>query len=170
MITVTQAYKFEELTHDAQQRAINSLCDINVDHDWWDYIYDDAERAGIKITSFGLDRNRHATSKIESPAETARLILEQHGDTCETYKTAQAWLKEYTPVSEYHDRLEAIAYNARGRFCTYNKLIQTQEIIADLNDDFSKEITEDYSIILQHSILFVLIESFDFLIDQQLIV
>lgn len=37
------AYKFAELSEMAKQKALESLYDLNVDYDWWDYIYDDAK-------------------------------------------------------------------------------------------------------------------------------
>lgn len=37
----TKVYKFIELSETAQAKAIESFYDINVDFDWWDFIYDD---------------------------------------------------------------------------------------------------------------------------------
>ena len=49
-------YTFEELSPEGQRKAIERYYDINVDHEWWRYTYDDAEDIGLKITEFDLDR------------------------------------------------------------------------------------------------------------------
>ena len=38
----TIVYQFDELTPEAQQKAIERLCSINVDFEWWDSTYEDA--------------------------------------------------------------------------------------------------------------------------------
>ena len=44
--TETTLYTFEELTDEAQEKALEHLWDINVDYEWWDFIVED-------ISSFG---------------------------------------------------------------------------------------------------------------------
>jgi len=36
-IVETKVYHVNELSDEAKENAISNLCDINVDHDWWDY-------------------------------------------------------------------------------------------------------------------------------------
>jgi hypothetical protein len=117
-------YKFNELSESAKEKAIESLSDINVYHDWWQFIYEDAENIGLKITSFDLDRNRHAEGEFTGYAiDTAKDILEEHGKDCETYKTAEKFMSDY-----------------------YNTL---DEDIEELEEEFLKSLLEDYSIMLQ---------------------
>jgi hypothetical protein len=61
MITKTiNLYSFDELSTEAQNKAIENLSDINVDHEWWDFVYTDfitiAEYFGIEI-----EKNRNST-------------------------------------------------------------------------------------------------------------
>lgn len=53
--TTKNIYTFDELPEEIQEKAIDKLRDINVDHEWWEYIYDDAKEIGklmgIKITN-----------------------------------------------------------------------------------------------------------------------
>ena len=43
--TITkEVFTFDELSDDAKQTAIGAARDWNVDHDWWDIVYDDFER------------------------------------------------------------------------------------------------------------------------------
>jgi len=82
-------YSFDELSEEAQKKAINSHSDINVNSDWWESVYYDAKQTGLKITSFDLERNRHAKGNfILSACEVAQNILSNHGENCETFKTA----------------------------------------------------------------------------------
>lgn len=117
-------YKFSELSESAKQKAIENLSDINVDYNWWESTYEDAKNIGLKITSFELDRNRHAKGKFTGYAiDTAKDILEEHGQDCETYKTAEGF------ISDYNTTLD--------------------EDIEELEEGFLNSLLEDYSIILQ---------------------
>ncbi|MCK5610705.1 antitoxin of toxin-antitoxin stability system [Candidatus Pacearchaeota archaeon] len=43
----TEVFKFDELSEEAQQTAIEKLYDLNVDHDWWDF--EDAKQAAARM-------------------------------------------------------------------------------------------------------------------------
>ena len=98
---------------------------------------------GIKITSFDLDRRRHCEGQnIDDCESIANRIIAEHGEDCETYKTAKAFLAELDEIcqkfpeklDEYGDNINADDY---------------ESAIEDANADFLKSILEDYSIILQ---------------------
>jgi hypothetical protein len=142
MKTVTiEIYKFDELSEAAKQKAIQKHSGINVDYDWWSSTYEDAEQIGLKITSFDLERNRHAKGDFTlSAAEVAQNILSNHGEMCETYKTAQKFLEEYNPIfSEYMDE-NSEKYESS----------EAEEEMQDIEQDFLNSLLEDYSIILQN--------------------
>lgn len=131
MKTITKTYdvfSFDELDEDARQNALEKLWDINVDHEWWNFTFEDARNIGLKITEFDLDRNRYAKGEFIDPApEVAEKILSDHGKDCETYKTAKAFLdtiKEEYPNNDYD----------------YDEIIEK---------DFLYSLLEDYSIMLQ---------------------
>lgn len=140
----TKLYKFSELTEKAQQRAMEDLCSINVDFDWWKSTYEDAANVGIKITSFDLDRSRYADGKFTLSAyEVANKIKANHGENCETHKTAVSFIEDWDKlVKKYSDGI------------TLDKVAEDKEYEFDreadeLEEDFRKSILEDYSIILQ---------------------
>lgn len=137
--TITRnLHKFDEWSDDAKDKAIEKLWDINVDYDWWQWTYDDAEEIGLKITGFDLDYRSCEGNFINTAEYTAKNIIENHGDTCETYKDAQNYLKD----------LEiAIAKNLKENAdCDYPEdYLDTEEI----DNDFLKELLEDYRIMLQ---------------------
>ena len=52
-----QTKQYEVYTLDeVLDKAIERQWDINVDHEWWETVYDDAEMVGITIESFDIDR------------------------------------------------------------------------------------------------------------------
>ena len=132
-----EIYEFDELSESAQDKAIDNIRTINNDYEWWDSIYEDAKDAGIILESFDLDRNRHAKGYFSNGAEgCAHLIVDNHGEICETYKTARAYLKDRdklmrTPIDGDFD--ETALDNS----------------LNDLDTDFLQSILEDYSMSLQ---------------------
>jgi hypothetical protein len=133
-------YKFEELSEGAQQEAIERLSDINIDYEWWEYVYEDAERIGLKITSFDIDRGSYCKGKLTESAEgVAKNILSEHGKDCESYETAAGYLKELEELRE-KTRLNDSEYEEG-----YDDL-DTEDIDAE----FLRSLLEDYRIILTH--------------------
>lgn len=43
----TTLYQFDELTDKAKERALNNCRECNVDHDWWDYIYENEKTKAL---------------------------------------------------------------------------------------------------------------------------
>ncbi len=133
--TTRTLYKFDELSLEAQSKALDGMRDINVDFQWWEFTYQDAARIGLKITSFELDRARNATGGfIGTGHECAVLIIAEHGKDCETFKTATRYLASYpAKPEEEHD--------------TYGDWSEARD---NWEHEFLQDILEDYSIILQH--------------------
>lgn len=144
----TKVYEFAELTDAAKEKARDWYREHALDYEWWDSTYYDAERVGLKITGFDLDRNRHATGKfIASAEECAHKIEKEHGDECETFKTAQAYLKERDEIVNTAERDED------GEFVSQYDL---DEKLDDADAEFLKSILEDYSIMLQNECEYLL--------------
>jgi len=135
-------YKFSELSEEAQQKAIESLADINTDHDWWKATYEDAENIGLKITGFGL--NSYATAEvIDSHFMMAEEIVSGHGKDCDTHRIAKVFLKDWaTLVAKYatEDDPERVAEENLEEF---DPLGDT------LEEAFLEELREAYRIILK---------------------
>jgi len=130
-------YKFQELSEEAKQNAIEKLSNINVSHEWWDSTYEDAKNVGIKLQYFELDRNKSATGEfIDSPQEVANKIIKEHGEQCETHKTALKFLSEIEKI------------NSREVGNTEEEERQEADI-EDVNEEFLKDILHDYANILQ---------------------
>src|SRR5262245_16755614 len=104
----TKVYKFKELSTEAQEKAIEKFYDINVDHDWWDSTYEDAKNIGLKIKSFDLGRGRYCKGEFLLNAyEVSGKIVQEHGEGCETYKTAVNFGLEWDKlVEKYSDGID----------------------------------------------------------------
>lgn len=137
-------YLFSELSDKAKQNALDSNRDISVEHDWWSYIYDDANDVYLKITSFCLDRNRNAKGEFARNAiDTANQIKLSHGENCETFKTASRFLVEYDElVGKHSDGVKTDVVDEGNEY-------DFDQEADELESEFLKSILEDYSIILQ---------------------
>lgn len=138
-------YTFEELSEEAQAKAIKRHYNINVHYDWWEHIYDDAKHIGLKLTGFGTDRDKHANGEfIDSAYDVARKIIAEHGETCDTYQTAQEFISDWNSlVEKYSDGI--------------NKEVVTEENEYEFDQDadyleqeFLKYLLSDYATILQN--------------------
>jgi hypothetical protein len=136
-------YKFNELSEEAKQQALENLWDINVDYDWWEGVYEDAKNVGLKILGFDIDRASYVKAKfLWSAEETAEKILKEHGEMCETYKTAKEFLKDRDSlVEKYSDGINKNIVAEDNEYDFDND-------IEELEDEFLKSICEDYRIML----------------------
>lgn len=128
MKVITEVYNvfsFDELSKEAQEKAIEKLYDINVDIDWWESIYEDANTIGLEITGFDLDRGSYCHGKFtESPETVIKLIKENHGKNTKTYKNAMQYKKELKKTKSDGD-------------------------YESVRDEFLRSLLEDYRIFLQ---------------------
>ena len=137
--TIT-VYTFDELSEEAKKKAREWMRGHALNYDWWDFIYEDAASVGIKITGFDLGRASYCAGTIEDTESTAHAILKNHGEECETHKTASAYLKDRD------DAIEAAPRNEDGEFEDEGALDDKLDEIAG---EFIKSILEDYRICLQ---------------------
>lgn len=122
-----ELFEFNELPEEVQAKVLDKNRYINVESDWWDCTYEDAANIGLKLTEFDLDRNRHAKGEFTLPAyQVACKIKSDHGETCETYKTAVNFLAEYEKLDPENNEAEA-----------------------ELEEEFLKSLLEDYALMLE---------------------
>lgn len=122
-------YKFDELPEEGKRKALMNYSDINIDHDWWNYTYDDAENIGLKITEY--DGYRCKGKLTLSGENCAKSIMANHGVVCETYKTAKDYLDNLSTLESLKDNH-----------------IDINAALEDLEEDFKHSLLEDYRIML----------------------
>ncbi len=134
----TKVYQFSELSDKAKDTAVSELSDINVMHDWYQFTYEDAAQIGLKLTSFDLDRKECNGYFMLAANEVAQNILNNHGDICETYRTAQSFMEEWQPVfNNYMDETHA-DYESN----------ESEAKMQDMEENFLQSLLEDYRIML----------------------
>ena len=136
-----QVFEFDELSDKAKDVARDWFRSCGLDYEWWDSTCEDAERVGLKITAFDLDRDRHAEGRFVSDAVScADKVIAEHGPDCETRKTAESFVKERDSIVEAAERDE------NGEIADVYALDQKLD---DCEGEFLKAILEDYSVMLQ---------------------
>jgi len=91
----TKVYKFNELSKEGQQKALENYQDINVFHYWWEDIYLDIQVIEAHIESFDLDRKEITGKFYNGGYTTAKNIIEHHGENCDTYLLAKQFIIEF---------------------------------------------------------------------------
>ena len=141
----TTVFTFDELSEDAKQKVIQEYRNKDVYWiGWWECIYDDAENVGMKITHFDTGRGWDIGLKfIESAYAAAEKIMKEHGQTCETYKTAEQFVKEWAELVAKHSdgiKLDEVAEDNEYDF---------DNEADELEEEFKKSIGHDFLTLLQ---------------------
>jgi len=140
-------YLFDELTDKQKSKVIEKHYDINVDYGWWESVYYDAANIGLEITGFDTGRSNDITGELLAKFSyngMAQKITSEHGETCETHKTANEYLKEQAAlVAKYSDgkNLEIVAEDNEWDY---------DNEIEEIEHDFLKSLLQDYLIILRN--------------------
>lgn len=142
--TTRTLYKFDKLSTEGQEKAVERLYDINVGHDWWDCTECELIELGCEgPLYFDLGRGESISFKVPQPEETAQKILKDHGETCETFKTAKAYLDALS------DQQQIIELADDSTDEGYDDCCDAEAAIEELNDEFTSELQGDYLQILR---------------------
>jgi hypothetical protein len=145
-------YQFHELTDEAKQKALEQFYDINVDHSWWDFTYEDAENVGMKLTAFDLDRSTIDGEPTIGALESIEAILENHGKGCDTHTLAGEWKQTFQNAYHALDLLYAI------------------DCPAPDVEEFIKESEEEYFHLLKDKYLSILQKEYEYLTSEEAII
>jgi len=140
-------YSFDELSAKAKEVARNWFREASSNDEWWDFIYEDAERIGLKITSFDLDRRLHAKGKfIKDAFYSANAILKEHGEDTETAKDAKVFLGEWKESKKsYHKEKRDVDGDMNHDVEDF----EDSEVAEELEAAFLKTLLDDYARMLQ---------------------
>lgn len=132
----TKVYKFEELSEQAQQKAIEWYISGNDLSCVWRDIKEDAKQIGLKIISLS-DHKENEGEFMLSANEVAANIFNEHGGDCDTYITAQEFMEEWQPV-----------------FDEYMQTEEGEDKLMEIENEFLKSLLEDYRIMYNKDIEF----------------
>jgi len=133
-------YKFDELSDKAKERALDWWRQGALDWDWFDSVYEDASRVGIKITGFDTGRSCEITGDfIGTAEESAAKIIAEHGEDTDTAAEARHYQKT---LAEFMATAEKDEY---GELATY-ALEADKE---DIDKEFLRAVLESYLVALR---------------------
>jgi len=136
-------YKFAELPEDGKRKAIENLSDINVDFGWWEYMYSDAKTIGLIITSFDIDRGQITGQMDNTMMESIDLIKANHGESCETYRIALSFEKQYNDMFVKFEDTDRIGYVLEVMECEFDNELD------ELEKSYLNELLEEYLVLLR---------------------
>lgn len=114
-IKKTKVYPFDELSDEIKEKVVEKHWYINTWYAWWQFTYDDAKNIGLTIIEFNIDRGAFCRGDIDDAIDTARAILKEHGDSCETWQTAKdfhdAVAKDGEDTEDYENLCLEFKYN-----------------------------------------------------------
>jgi hypothetical protein len=97
-------YAFEELEQQAKAKALTDHVYFNLQDDWWRNVYEDAERVFLKLTGFDTDRGAYCNGEwMVSADKSANAIIQEHGESTNTFLLAQQFLKVSERTEEVED-------------------------------------------------------------------
>lgn len=103
------AYSFDELSKEAKEKAIERFQNINVEHDWYDFVFDDAKTIASLM---GIDIKRIFFSGFWSQGDGACF----EGDYSYKKDSVKA-VKEYAPTDEkLHSIVERLSAIQKSNF------------------------------------------------------
>ena len=146
VVDTYKVYDFKELSEEAKKKALLRYWGINIEHDWWEYTYEDIKNhLDIEVTGFDLNRGGDVDFDFKCEDITHSFLKGLH-IMCFKSKVHSNYLIELTEeyLSEfdklYEDEevdmsIDEIQYKLYGKSC---------EIKAQLGDAILKTLREEY--------------------------
>lgn len=136
---IITVYSFEELSEEAQEKAIDKFRFANVDYEWWESVYEMSQEIGIKIKGFDIDAGIIKGELTSSFLDSFREIRKNWGRGSELYKTAKEYLNQYNKAyKEWKKDEEELTLDDFE-----------SEDGARVEEDYKRAILEDFLILLK---------------------
>lgn len=144
-------YKFDELSDDAKEKAREWYREGYDGQFEWEYILDDSKGIGLKILELHPIGTRGCNKGefITTARECAEKVLKNHGENCETYKTARAYLKD----------IDALELDEDGDFVD-------EDTADEVTKDFKYSLLENYRIMFEKEVDY---QNSDEVVDESII-
>jgi hypothetical protein len=137
-------YEYDELpTERAKERARDWFREVTAGDCYeWEGVQEDAEMIGLVLES--LDQHRPNKGHFKAGAlETALKIEEEHGESCETFKTTKAFLDKRGGIVNDAPRDENGDFSEEG---------ELDDKLDELESEYLHDLLEDYRIMLDRNI------------------
>jgi hypothetical protein len=153
---IINLYEYHELSESAKRSALQNVGNINVDDEWWEFVYMDAEDVGVKIKSFDTYRMECNIDFILNPIEVSQNIINKHGETCDTYKVAACFMAEYMPLLKGFEDENHVYYEDSEIECLLNTL--EEDFLKDLSNEYLSILTKEYDYLMSEEAIVETIE------------
>lgn len=118
---------FEQLIVKEKEQVIANYSDINVDYKWWDCIFEDAKEIGFIIHEFGVYNAEVGGYFAESPEDTAKAIIKNHGLFSDTRRIADSFLSKTRGLTIKNDYyIEATSEFERNLSECYSTILHNE--------------------------------------------
>ena len=138
-------YSISELTGDARKKALEHFEEINSGYGWWDCTFEDAKMAGITILQFDIDLDFIKGDFDKSGIFTAHEIIDNHGKSCDTHKTALKYVETFNSCLTDEDSEQA-----------------DQQFLKDILSDYLKMLKSDFEYLISEAAIVETIEANDY--------
>jgi hypothetical protein len=155
-------FTFEELSEEAQEKVLQEFSGINVNYEWWEFIYDDAKNVGVEIDGFDIGRGNRISGSIDDLETVCNKIIIEHGESTETAILALEYLDKFIVLNARLDRAVDVMDEIDRRYEDLNPekadrvydtadgiIEDCEDTIQDLAEEFEREILECYLTILR---------------------
>lgn len=152
-------YKFSELSESAQKKAIKNQYDWSIDYEWWDFIYDDARRIGLKINAFDIYRKSIDITYEDNPDDVANAIFKEFGEGVDIYRYAKEYITNYNKIEQLVEDDEIFASDDLVKL--------NNDFLHDLGEIFLSYLKSEYEYRTSDEAIAEMLEinKYDFLID-----
>jgi hypothetical protein len=154
-------HEFDELSERAKDKARDWYRRGSQDEEWWENVYEDASRMGLKIRSFDIDRGGEIKGDFTKGSEIcAERILKEHGPDTDSHALAEAFLTDLKSLRDNLENAERLADDDDGNGGD-DSLDDTsprdlEDQISDLEDGFRHDILEEYLSLLQKELEYLM--------------
>ena len=133
-----KVYQYSELSEKAKERARHWYLEGLDTYYVWEDLKADAKSVGLIL--YGTNNRGNMKGGFEKSAEDcAKRIIAEHGEKCETYKTAAKFVEDRKKIFSAHADDE----------CETGLTFKGDNALGELEDEFLCEICEDYRINLE---------------------
>ena len=133
-------YSFDELSESAKETARNWF------RDGMEYFIgstEDAEQIGLNITEYDIYHQSIKGKFTQSAMSTMWAIEREHGEDCETYRTAQQFKTAWAELVKKHSD------GINTDIVTEDNQYEFDQEADELEEEFLRELLEDYLVMIR---------------------
>lgn len=129
-------YQFEELSETIQQTVLENFRGLNIDYQWWVWVYEDARSMGISIGDFDIDYRKIFLNLEYDLPTICNLIKEVVGEGDRLYGIAETYLSKWDELVYEQMSTDRVAEDSADSL--------TKEFKNELSNYYLGVLTQEY--------------------------